>query len=110
MGWIQRFLEKRAKRAIRKLPKIERGVVRFQQRYPGYSIGRGSYGLPEVHDWQEGSTLSIGAYCSIAEGVQIFLGPPPSGLGHHLSLPGHAASGRAHQWLRRDQWRRPGGQ
>ncbi|PZP06637.1 MAG: acetyltransferase [Pseudomonas protegens] len=77
MGWIQRFLEKRAKRAIRKLPKIERGVVRFQQRYPGYSIGRGSYGLPEVHDWQEGSTLSIGAYCSIAEGVQIFLG------GHH---------------------------
>lgn len=79
MGWIQRFLEKRTKRAVRKLPKIERGVVRFQQRYPGYSIGPGSYGLPEVHDWQEGSTLSIGAYCSIAEGVQIFLG------GHHRS-------------------------
>ena len=77
MGWIQRFLEKRAKRVIRKLPKIERGVVRFKQRYPGYEIGRGSYGLPLVHDWQEGSTLRIGAYCSIAEGVQIFLG------GHH---------------------------
>ncbi|KPA99618.1 MULTISPECIES: CatB-related O-acetyltransferase [Pseudomonas] len=77
MGWIQRFLEKRAKRAIRKLPKIERGAARFRQRYPDYGFGRGSYGLPQVHDWQEGSTLNIGAYCSIAEGVQIFLG------GHH---------------------------
>ncbi|SDS24341.1 Acetyltransferase (isoleucine patch superfamily) [Pseudomonas asplenii] len=77
MGWIQRFFEKRAKRAIRKLPKIERGAVRFKQRYPDYGFGQGSYGLPQVHDWQEGSTLNIGAYCSIAEGVQIFLG------GHH---------------------------
>jgi acetyltransferase-like isoleucine patch superfamily enzyme len=77
MGWAQRFLERRAKRAIRKLPKFERGAARFRQRYPDYDFGRGSYGLPEVHDWHEGSTLSIGAYCSIAEGVQIFLG------GHH---------------------------
>lgn len=77
MGWIQRFREKRAKRAIRKLPKFERGMARFKARYPHYAFGRGSYGVPEVHDWKEGSTLSIGAYCSIAEGVQIFLG------GHH---------------------------
>lgn len=77
MGWIARFLEKRAKRAIRKLPRIERGRARFKARYPQYEFGIGSYGLPEVHDWQEGSTLKIGAYCSIAEGVQIFLG------GHH---------------------------
>jgi acetyltransferase-like isoleucine patch superfamily enzyme len=77
MGWIQRYREKRAKRAIRKLPKIERGMARFKLRYPEYTFGRGSYGLPHVYDWKEGSTLSIGAYCSIAEGVQIFLG------GHH---------------------------
>jgi acetyltransferase-like isoleucine patch superfamily enzyme len=77
MGWIQRYREKRAKRAIRKLPKIERGAARFKARYPQYAFGRGSYGLPEVHDWKEGSTLKIGAFCSIAEGVQIFLG------GHH---------------------------
>ncbi|WP_248743102.1 MULTISPECIES: CatB-related O-acetyltransferase [unclassified Pseudomonas] len=77
MGWLQRWRERRAKRAIRKLPKIERGAVRFAQAYPDYSFGRGSYGLPIVHDWKEGSTLKIGAYCSIAEGVQIFLG------GHH---------------------------
>ncbi|WP_409315587.1 CatB-related O-acetyltransferase [Pseudomonas sp. KCJK9016] len=77
MGWLQRWRERRAKRAIRKLPKIERGAARFAQTYPDYSFGRGSYGLPIVHDWKEGSTLKIGAYCSIAEGVQIFLG------GHH---------------------------
>ncbi|MEB0044865.1 MULTISPECIES: CatB-related O-acetyltransferase [unclassified Pseudomonas] len=77
MGWIQRYREKRAKRAIRTLPKIERGAARFKLLYPQYTFGRGSYGVPHVHDWKEGSTLSIGAYCSIAEGVQIFLG------GHH---------------------------
>lgn len=37
-------------------------------------MGIGSYGLPIVHDWNEGSTLSIGAFCSIATNVQIFLG------------------------------------
>ncbi|EST17180.1 bacterial transferase hexapeptide family protein [Pseudomonas putida S610] len=77
MGWLSRYREKRAKRAIRKLPAIERGQARFAARYPQYAFGVGSYGVPEVHDWQEGTTLRIGAYCSIAEGVQIFLG------GHH---------------------------
>jgi len=77
VGWWSRFKEKRAKRAIRKLPASERGQARFAARYPQYAFGTGSYGIPQVHDWQEGSTLSIGAYCSIAEGVQIFLG------GHH---------------------------
>ena len=33
--------------------------------------------MPYVHDWDEGSTLSIGSFCSIADNVQIFLG------GHH---------------------------
>ena len=37
-------------------------------------MGPGSYGLPIVHDWGEGSTLRIGAFCSIATNVQIFLG------------------------------------
>lgn len=79
MGFWKRFLEKRAKRAIRKLPKFQRGPARFLKRYPNYSIGVGSYGMPIVHDWREGATLIIGAYCSIAEQVEIFLG------GHHRS-------------------------
>ena len=46
----------------------------LQDRYPQYRIGKGSYGDLEVHDWGEGSTLCIGAFCSIAHGVKIFLG------------------------------------
>jgi len=79
MGFWDRFRDRQAKRAIRKLPKLYRGQARFLRCYPQYSIGVGSYGLPIVHDWNEGSTLRIGAYTSIAEQVEIFLG------GHHRS-------------------------
>ena len=45
------------------------------RRYPGYRFGRGTYASRlKIHSWNEGSTLSIGAYCSIADGVQIYLG------------------------------------
>lgn len=57
-----------------KLPRFHRPQARFRERYPDYQIGLGSYGLPIVHDWQEGSTLRIGSYCSVADNVQIFLG------------------------------------
>jgi len=42
--------------------------------YPQYEFGKGTYGIPKVYDWGEGSTLRVGAYCSIADGAQIFLG------------------------------------
>jgi acetyltransferase-like isoleucine patch superfamily enzyme len=60
-----------------KVPKFYRGQEKFRTRYPDYQIGVGSYGMPVVHDWSEGSSLSIGAYTSIADDVHIFLG------GHH---------------------------
>jgi len=56
------------------LPRLLKPQVRFSKRYPTYSIGIGTYGMPVVHDWQEDSTLVIGSYCSIADNVQIFLG------------------------------------
>lgn len=43
-------------------------------RFPQYDIGRGSYGGLSVLDFGEGSKVSIGAFCSFARGVQIFLG------------------------------------
>jgi len=46
----------------------------LRERYPQHRIGKGSYGNPNIHTWGEGTHLSIGAYCSIADGVQIFLG------------------------------------
>lgn len=74
MKWLKRLKDKRASREIRKLPRYLRGQAKFQRKYPRYRFGIGSYGLPTVHDWDEGTTLEIGRYCSIAEGVNIFLG------------------------------------
>lgn len=56
------------------LQSYTRQQAKFFKRYPNYAIGRASYGLPIVHDNHEGTTLKIGAYCSIASNVQIFLG------------------------------------
>ncbi|MDE1169565.1 MAG: CatB-related O-acetyltransferase [Pseudomonas sp.] len=69
--------ERRVKKAIRKLPRIEQGAAWFAHKYPHIPYGRGSYGVPEVHDFKEDAKLSIGAYCSIADRVHILLG------GHH---------------------------
>ena len=38
------------------------------------NIGEYSYGNPRIMDWNEGATLTIGKFCSISEGVTIFLG------------------------------------
>lgn len=61
-------------RGKRKLNKAQRSRIKFEQRYPQFTYGKHSYGVPEVHDWNEGTMLHIGAYCSIAENVKIFLG------------------------------------
>ena len=44
---------------------IRRGVV---------SVGEYTYGYVKVNYWEENCRLSIGKFCSIAEGVEIFLG------------------------------------
>jgi chloramphenicol O-acetyltransferase type B len=41
---------------------------------PRYSIGEYTYGVPKIHDWNDGGKLVIGKYTSIAEGVNILLG------------------------------------
>lgn len=46
----------------------------LQERYPQYRIGRGSYGNPTILNCNEGASLSIGNFCSIAGGVKIYLG------------------------------------
>lgn len=50
------------------------GVVYLAERYPQYQIGQGSYGDLSVLAFGEGATLRMGAYCSVARGVRIFLG------------------------------------
>lgn len=40
----------------------------------GWSVGDYSYGRPRVRHWGEGARLTIGRFCSIADGVEIILG------------------------------------
>ena len=44
------------------------------KRYRTYEIGEHTYGHPEVLSWDDKTRLTIGKYCSIAEGVTIILG------------------------------------
>ncbi|WP_449429964.1 CatB-related O-acetyltransferase [Pseudomonas putida] len=76
---LKLWREHRARKQLRMLSKLHRATQRLQAAYPGYRFGVGTYGMPAVHDWAEGSTLKVGAFTSIAEGVEIFLG------GHHRS-------------------------
>jgi chloramphenicol O-acetyltransferase type B len=62
------FLKKLKKKFIRSKKKD------IRERYPQYEIGRGTYGKPQISSWGEGATLRIGAFCSIASGVNIYLG------------------------------------
>jgi chloramphenicol O-acetyltransferase type B len=60
---------------MRKVTRLLRGMKSrsIQKRYPQYQIGRGTYGDPDIVSLGEGAVLRIGAYCSIAGGVKIFL-------------------------------------
>lgn len=51
-----------------------KGFTCDHPRYKKYVIGEYTYGYPAVYDWNEGTTLKIGRFCSIAKGVRIFLG------------------------------------
>ena len=51
-------------------PVYTRAALRDQ----GFDIGEYSYGAPTVWRWDNNTKLTIGKYCSIADGVEIFLG------------------------------------
>lgn len=59
---------------LRRLFVKRKKKLSLQERYPQYAIGRHSYGDLKVHHWGEAATLKIGAFCSIAGDVRIFLG------------------------------------
>ena len=57
-------------------PKITDQVYKFTNedpKYKRYDIGKFTYGNPEVLQWTNKTTLTIGNFCSIAQGVKIFL-------------------------------------
>lgn len=64
---MKRFLKNLFARKARK-PRT------LKEKFPQYDIGRGSYGHFRVRHPNETTKLKIGAFCSFAAGVQIFLG------------------------------------
>lgn len=67
----------RLRRRSQNLPLLQdykRQQEKFLNKYPRVILGTATYGLPIIHDHGEGATLQIGAFCSIAGNVQIFLG------------------------------------
>lgn len=75
MRWLARLRNRRTRKAIRALPHLHRGRAKFLARYPHYAMGIGSYGMPIVHDWQEGTPCALAltvrlltkcSFCSVA--------------------------------------------
>lgn len=64
----------RAYRAHRELRRRTSRRMELQQAYDAFEIGRYSYGNPVVHFDSSGVRLRIGHFCSVGEGVTIFLG------------------------------------
>src|SRR4030095_12740203 len=61
-------------RLLNPQPKPESIFMNRNERYSAYEIGDWSYGEPNVMKWDETTKLTIGRFCSIAEGVVIMLG------------------------------------
>lgn len=69
-----RQLAKRLKRILGQHVATEECLQKSIQSHGLCTIGKYSYNMPEVIHWNEGASLKIGNYCSIAKGVQVLLG------------------------------------
>lgn len=65
---------RRERKRLRAMDKLERAAEKIRLRYPRYSVGVGTYGIPDVVEFGDDTVLKIGSYTSIAAGVQILLG------------------------------------
>lgn len=76
MNNFWKLLLELARKLVPKQPlkRFERHQQKFAKLYPQFQIGTCSYGVPMVRHWDKTSALKIGAYCSIAKNVRIFLG------------------------------------
>ena len=70
------MLKSLARRALGRLVRFATsdGGGALAARFPQFEIGRGSYGGLGVIDYGGGTRVRVGAYCSIAAGVQLILG------------------------------------
>ncbi|WP_397449594.1 CatB-related O-acetyltransferase [Pseudomonas sp. NA-150] len=74
MKLLEYFEQRKTRKRLRRLEKIERGAEKIRLRYPRFSIGIGTYGIPEVLEFGDDTVLKVGSYTSIAGGVKVLLG------------------------------------
>ena len=77
MSTLTAFLRKQQhrwyRRDIAKTHGLRRHLAYFVARH-GFQIGDYSYGAPIVRQWDQGTKLMVGRYCSIAPDVEFILG------------------------------------
>lgn len=74
MKFLELLKERKTRKHLRRMDKLERSAEKIRLRYPRYTVGVGTYGIPEVLEFGDDTVLRIGSYTSIAEGVRILLG------------------------------------
>lgn len=74
MKFLELLKERKTRKHLRRMDKLERSAEKIRLRYPRYMVGVGTYGIPEVLEFGDDTVLRIGSYTSIAEGVRILLG------------------------------------
>lgn len=74
MKFLESLKTRKIRKRLRALDKLERTAEKIRLRYPHYTVGTGTYGVPEVFEFGDDTVLRIGSYTSIAAGVKILLG------------------------------------
>ncbi|MDB6048981.1 MAG: cat [Pseudomonas sp.] len=74
MKFLETLKKRQTRRHLRGLDKLHRGPEKIRLRYPKFSFGVGTYGIPDVVEFDNDSVLKVGSYTSIAAGVKILLG------------------------------------
>jgi len=74
MKLFEMLKERKTKKRLRRMEKLERAPEKIRLQYPRYTVGVGTYGIPEVLEFGDDTVLRIGSYTSIAAGVRVLLG------------------------------------
>jgi chloramphenicol O-acetyltransferase type B len=74
MKFLEMLKNRATRKRLRRMDKLERAPEKIRLQYPRYTVGVGTYGIPEVLEFGDDTVLRIGSYTSIAAGVRILLG------------------------------------
>jgi acetyltransferase-like isoleucine patch superfamily enzyme len=74
MKFLDLLKTRSTRKRLRRMDKLERAAEKIRLHYPRYTVGVGTYGIPEVIEFGDDTVLRVGSYTSIAGGVRILLG------------------------------------